>query len=45
MKYRLEFTNQAQEDIEFYKKKSNKVVLNKINSLLKALKAPQLVSL
>ena len=38
MKYKIRFTNHAQEDIEFYKKSNNRIVLNKINSLLKALR-------
>ena len=38
MKMKIRFTNHAQEDIEFYKKSNNRIVLNKINSLLKALR-------
>lgn len=34
MSYRIDFTNQAQKDIDFHKKSGNKAVLKKINTLL-----------
>ena len=34
MRYVLHFTDKAKEDIEFFKKSGNKVVLKKLNSLL-----------
>lgn len=37
MSYRLDFTKQAQNDIDFHKKSGNKVVLKKLLTLLEEL--------
>ena len=37
MSYRIDFTKQAQNDIDFHKKSGNKAILKKINTLLEEL--------
>ena len=37
MSYRIDFTKQAQNDIDFHKKSGNKAVLKKLNTLLEEL--------
>lgn len=37
MSYRIDFTKQAQNDIDFHRKSGNKAVLKKINTLLEEL--------
>ena len=37
MSYRIDFTKQAQNDIDFHKKSGNKAILKKLNTLLEEL--------